>query len=72
MGLAALERISDIRIDRRLQRITQPEIHRGSPKVPAEVTAQRRRQNAPRHSGRLRKHVSRARLNCLQGKLANT
>jgi hypothetical protein len=37
IGLADLECISDIRIDRRLQRITQPEIHLGAPKVSAEV-----------------------------------
>ena len=37
IGLADLECISDIRVDRRLQRSTQPEIHLGAPKVSAEV-----------------------------------
>jgi hypothetical protein len=39
MGLADLERISDIRIDDRLRRIKRREMHRRSPKVPAEVAA---------------------------------
>jgi hypothetical protein len=39
MGLADLERISDIRIDDRLRRIKRREMHRRSPKVLAEVAA---------------------------------
>ena len=35
IGLADLERISGIRIDRQLRRIAQPEIHRGPPEVAA-------------------------------------